>query len=133
VLSGYAYMDGTLVRSVAYPAAVGAQLANAPKHSLNIWSTYEQPWRMEVGGGIRSVSLRTASTTVPLDPTTGLVKALPGYTVGSAMAKRSMTPRVSLQVNVDNLTNAYYFDQLHPGHIVPGPGRSALVGINFKF
>ncbi len=77
--------------------------------------------------------MRTASTTVPNDPTTGLLKALPGYWTGSAMAKRSFGPRLDVQLNVTNLTNAYYFDQLHPAHIVPGPGRTALLGLNFKY
>ena len=42
------------------------------------------------------------------------------------MAKRALGPRVDLQLNVNNLTNEYYFDQMHPAHIVPGPGRTAL-------
>jgi catecholate siderophore receptor len=31
------------------------------------------------------------------------------------------------------VTNEYYFDQIHPAHIVPGVARSALLGITFKF
>jgi catecholate siderophore receptor len=133
VVSSYAFMDATLVKSAAYPAAAGAQLANVPRHSFNAWSTFDLPWRLQIGGGARYVGRRTASTTTPLDPSTGLVKALPGYWTSSAMAKRPLTARLDLQLNVDNLADAYYFDQLHPGHIVPGPGRSALLGLAFKF
>jgi catecholate siderophore receptor len=133
ILSSYAFMDATLVKSAAYPAAIGAQLANVPRHSFNVWSTFDLPWQLQMGGGARYVGRRTASSTVPLDPFTGLVKALPGYWTSSAMAKRPLTPRFDLQLNVENLADAYYFDQLHPGHIVPGPGRSALLGLLFKF
>ncbi|HWF84661.1 MAG TPA: TonB-dependent receptor, partial [Vicinamibacterales bacterium] len=133
ILSSYAFMDARLVKSAAYPAAVGAQLANVPRHSFNAWSTFDLPWRLQVGGGARYVGRRTASSTVPLDPFTGLVRALPGYWTSSAMAKRPLTPRFDLQLNVENLADAYYFDQLHPGHIVPGPGRSALLGLAFTF
>ena len=65
--------------------------------------------------------------------TTGLLKALPGYWTGNAMARRAFGPRIELQLNVTNLANAYYFDQIHPGHIVPGAGRTALLGLNFKY
>ena len=133
LMAAYAFMDSHLIKSSAFPAAVGAQLANAPRHTFSLWNTFELPWRFEVGGGGQYVGMRTASTTAPLDPTTGLVKALPGYWVANAMAKRALSGRVDLQINVNNLTNRYYFDLLHPGHIVPGAGRTALVGINFKY
>jgi catecholate siderophore receptor len=133
VQASYAFMDSALIASVAYPAAVGSQLANAPRNTFNVWNTFELPWRLEMGGGAQFVGMRTASTTVPLDPLTGLVKALPGYWVGNAMARRALGSRVDLQLNVNNLTNAYFFDQLHPAHIVPGAGRTALLGLNFKY
>jgi catecholate siderophore receptor len=133
LMASYAFMSSELVSSVAYPAAVGSQLANVPRNSASVWTTYRLPWQMMVGGGGQYVGLRTASTTVPNDPTTGLLKALPGYWVANAMASRSFGARFDVQLNVTNLTNAFYFDQLHPGHIIPGPGRTALLGLNFKY
>jgi catecholate siderophore receptor len=79
------------------------------------------------------VSSRTASSTVPLDPTTGLIKQVAGYWVFNAMLSHPLTEHIDLQVNAYNLANRYYYDQLHPGHIVLGAGRSALIGIKFKF
>jgi catecholate siderophore receptor len=133
VLASYAWLDSELVKSIAFPAAVGSRLANVPKNSFSIWNTFSLPWRLDVGGGGQYIGMRTASSTAPLDATTGLLKALPGYWVANAMAKRALGARVDLQINVLNLTDEYYFDQLHPGHIVPGPGRAALVGLNFKY
>jgi catecholate siderophore receptor len=133
LMASYAFMDSALISSVAFPAAVGSELANAPRHSASVWSTVDLPWRLQVGGGGQYVGRRTASTTAPFDPVTGLVKALPGYWVANAMAKRTLSSRLDLQLNVTNLTNAYYFDQLHPAHVVPGPGRTALVGLNVKY
>src|SRR5262249_2891009 len=114
-------------------AAVGSQLANVPRHTVSVWSTYDLPWQLQVGGGGQYVGLRTASTTAPLDPVTGLVKALPGYWVANAMARRSLGPHLDAQVNVNNPTDAYYFDQIPPAPIVRGPARSALLGLVFKF
>jgi catecholate siderophore receptor len=133
LMASYALLDSALVKSIAFPAAVGSQLANVPRNSLSVWSSVALAWRLEIGGGGQYIGMRTASSTAPLDPTTGLLKALPGYWVANAMARRSIGSRVDLQLNIVNLTNEYYFDQLHPGHIVPGPGRAALVGLNFRY
>jgi catecholate siderophore receptor len=133
LMASYARLDSSLAKSIAFPAAVGSQLANVPKNGASLWTTIGLPWHLEIGGGGQYVGRRTASSTAPLDPTTGLLKALPGYWVANAMAKRTLGARANLQLNILNLTNEYYFDQLHPGHIVPGQGRAALVGLNFKY
>ena len=49
------------------------------------------------------------------------------------MAKHPINERLDLQINVNNIANRYYYDELHPAHIVLGPGRSALIGVKFKF
>jgi len=134
ILSSYAYLDGTVVSSNYYPASVGAQLANVPRNTANLWTEYHLPhnWA-EVGVGTNFVDARTASSTVPLDPTTGLVKEVPSYWVFNAMVKRKLNEHLDLQINVNNLANRYYYDELHPAHIVLGPGRSALIGLKFRF
>ncbi len=133
VLSSYAYLDGKLISSQFFPTAVGAQLANVPNNTFNLWTTYALPWKFTAGGGSQFVDWRTASTTAPLDPTTGLVKKVPSYWVFNAMASHPLGERLDLQVNFYNLANRYYIDQVHPAHIVPGAGFTALVGLNFKF
>ena len=133
VLSSYAYLDGKLVSSEAYAQFVGAQLANVPRNTFNLWTTYMMPWRLTVGGGSQFVDSRTASTTAPFDPTTGLLKQIPSYWVFNAMASRPINDHVSFQVNFYNLANRYYYDEPHPAHIVPGAGFTALGGFNFRF
>ncbi len=133
ILSSYALLDSKLVSSRFFPAAVGAQLANVPKNSFSVWSNYQTRWKLSLGGGGQFVDSRTASSTVPLDPATGLVKRVPSYWVFNALGKYPLGEKLDLQLNVNNLFDKYYYDQLHPGHIVPGAGRSALLGLNFKF
>ena len=112
---------------------VGAQLANVPRNTFSTWSTFDLPWHLSIGGGADFVDSRTASSTTPLDPVTGLVKQVPGYWVFNAMAKYPLSEHVDLRANVYNLADKYYYDQIHPAHIVPGAARSALLGITFKF
>jgi len=133
LLGSYANLDARLISSNFYPAAVGARLANVPRNTFNFWSTQRLPWGWETGIGGNYVSSRTASSTAPFDPLTGLVKEVPGYWIFSAMAKHRLTEHVDLQVNVNNIANRYYYDELHPAHIVLGPGRSALAGLKFRF
>ncbi len=135
VMASYAFMDSA-PHQVPWRSRprVGSQLANVPRHSMSAWSTFELPWRLEIGGGGQHIGLRTASTTVAArSRRPAWWKALPGYWVGNAMAKRALGQRAELQINVNNVTNAYYFDLIHPAHIIPGPGRTALLGLNFKF
>ena len=133
LMASYANLDGRVVSSNYYPAAIGAQLANVPRNTFNFWSNYRMPRRWQTGFGGNYVSTRTASSTVPLDPVTGLVKEVPGYWVFNAMARHPLSEHVDLQVNVYNIANRYYYDELHPAHIVLGPGRSALASLRFKF
>jgi catecholate siderophore receptor len=133
LLASYAYLNGVVTKSVVFPLSVGAQLANVPRNTFSTWSTYDLPWRLSIGGGADFVDSRTASSTTPIDPISGLVKQVPGYWVFNAMAKYQASEHIDLRVNVYNLADNYYYDQIHPAHIVPGAARSALLGISFKF
>ncbi|HEX4771688.1 MAG TPA: TonB-dependent siderophore receptor [Bryobacteraceae bacterium] len=133
MLASYAYLDSRVVSSQFYPGAIGYPLANVPKNTFAFWNNYQAPHHFDFGLGTNYESSRNASSTVPLDPTTGLVKQVPGYWVFNAMASHPLGEHIDVQVNVYNLANRYYYDELHPGHIVLGPGRSALIDLKFKF
>jgi catecholate siderophore receptor len=49
------------------------------------------------------------------------------------MAKYDISEKMSLQLNVINLFDKYYYDALHNFHVVPGAGRTALLTLNFKY
>ncbi len=137
ILSSYALLDSSVVSSRYYPQSVGAELANVPRNTFNFWSTYRLRWKnlknLRIGAGGSFVDERTASSTAPDDPATGLARQVPGYWVLNAMAGYPLNERATLQLNLNNLTNKYYYDEVHPGHIVPGAGFTALAGINFRF
>jgi catecholate siderophore receptor len=142
ILSSYALLASEVVSSQYYPQSVGAELANVPRNTFNFWTTYRLPWRrLQVGAGGNFVDKRTASSTVPYvavptgvgSQTVNLLKEVPGYWVFNTMANYPLTERTSLQLNLNNLSNRYYYDQVHPGHIVPGAGFTALAGLNFRF
>jgi catecholate siderophore receptor len=131
IFTGYAYNDAVVVAS-PNPLEVGHVPPNAPRHTLSAWTEYYLPWHdLEIGGGISYVSSRAASST----PVTGtnVIETAPGYWTMQLMVKYPITPNVSVQANVSNVTNTYYYDGLHPGHIIVGPARAALFTVSAKF
>ena len=61
------------------------------------------------------------------------MKQVPGYWAFNAMLKRPISEHLEFQANVNNMLNRFYIDLPHPSHLVPGPGATGLVGINFRF
>ena len=146
LIAGYAYLDGKVVYSQFFPMAVGAPLANVPKQTFNAWVTHALGLRFTGGLGGNYVASRSASSTIPYVATawTGTtpanavvtataLKQVPGYWVFNGVVSRSITERIQLQANLNNILNRSYIDEPHPSHLVPGPGRSALFGLNYRF
>jgi catecholate siderophore receptor len=138
LLASYAYLDGkvtatSIVPPAGLPSSLGVPLGNVPKNSFSTWSNYELPWKLTIGGGADFVDTRSASATTPFDVTSKLLKTVPSYWVFNAMAKYPLTEHIDMRVNVYNLADHYYIDQVHPAHLVPGAARSATLGVNYKF
>jgi catecholate siderophore receptor len=146
VLAGYAYLDSKVIASLYFPNAIGAPLANVPRQTFNVWLNRALAWRFSGGLGGNYVAARTASSTIPYVATawTGTtpanavvtasaLKQVPGYWAFNGVVSRPITERIALQVNVNNILNRSLIDEPHPSHLVPGAGRSALFGINYKF
>jgi catecholate siderophore receptor len=123
VLGAYTLLDSRIVESNT-PAEVGRRLINTPKDSFSLWTSYSLR-RFELGGGARFAGRRFGNNTN--------TRFVEGYTLVDAMASYQLTENVSLRLNVYNLTDAYYFDRIGGGHLVPGPGRSATLSTNFSF
>jgi len=130
VFGGYSFNDAEVVSS-PNSAEVGHSPPNAPRNTLSLWTTYRLPWHdLEIGGGMNYVSSRTASST-PARGTNVILRA-PGYWTMQLMAKYPITPNLSAQINLTNVTNTYYYDLLHPAHIILGPSRAAIFTLAAK-
>jgi catecholate siderophore receptor len=124
--AGYEYLDGKQTGSTKGAAPVGAPLMNTPKHALTLWNVYQIVPRFEVGGGSRFVSSQFTQNVPP-------IKTVSGFWTFDAMAKYAFTPNIAVQLNINNLTNRYYYDQLHFFHVVPGEGRTGLLSLNVRY
>ena len=124
VFGAYTFMDSEITKSNT-PAEIGKQFQNTPRNSFSIWSTYSTPWRLSLGGGPRFVGKRYGNNTN--------TRFVDSYWTLDAMASYPLTEQIDLRVNLYNLNNAYYFDRLGGGHLIPGAARSVNVSTNFRF
>ena len=79
------------------------------------------------------VSSRFASTTPTTAGGVAFFKEVPAYWALSAMAKYPIDEHWTAQVNLYNLTDNKFYDQLHPAHVVPGAGTTALFTLACKY
>jgi catecholate siderophore receptor len=124
VFGGYSYLDSKIVES-NNPAELGNVFPQTPDHSFNVWTTYEFPWRVTLGGGLHYVGRRYNNTSN--------VRFVDGYSTVDAMLSFPLSRHLDVRLNVYNLTNEYYFERLGGGHLIPGAGRSAMVSTVIRF
>jgi catecholate siderophore receptor len=124
VLAGYTFLDSQTVDSNV-PAEIGKELVNTAPNSFNVWTTYRLPAGFHFGGGARFVGRRFGNTI-----NTRFVDA---YWTFDVMASYPISKHVDLKLNLYNLTDKFYFDRIGGGHVVPGPGRAAMLSTSFRF
>jgi catecholate siderophore receptor len=126
IMFGYTYMNSIVVESKE-AAELGNAVGNTPKHMASIWATWESPWRTQFGAGAQYVHHRTVSISNP--------EFIDGYYLFDAMAAYHLTDKVDLRVNLQNITNEFYFERVHGGgqHGVPGAGRTALFSVAVRY
>ncbi len=125
IAGGYAFTDA-YVTSATTAAAAGARVAQVPKHTFSLWNTYQIRPRVGVGLGI----VQRTDVFAAIDNTV----TLPGYTDVDAALYLSLTPRLRLQANLDNvLDRTYYVNADSNTNISPGAPRAVRVALVTHF
>lgn len=127
VFAGYVYARSEVLETVSASIPEGAELPNTPKHAFSLWTTYELPWDLQVGGGVQYVSsrfLNSSNTTKD-----------GSYVLFDAMAAYHLTENVDLRVNIYNIGDEFYIERAHAGgaHAIPGAGRTVLFTTAVQF
>ena len=144
VSAGYTYMDSelkdngfvcgvTVIRGQPCPAGKyivspnnGNVFPNTPKHAATLWTTYALPFGLTIGGGASYVDKQYGDT--------ANTKWIPSYTRWDAMIGYAIQDNISLQLNVQNLTDKLYFTKAYASHFAGiAPGRAATLALNVKF
>ncbi|WP_225764410.1 TonB-dependent receptor [Stenotrophomonas sp. Marseille-Q4652] len=104
----------------------GNEFPNTPKHAATVWSTYRFPFGLVVGGGASYVDRQYGDAANS--------KWIPAYTRWDAMASYAVQDNISVQLNVQNLTDRVYFTKAYSSHYATiAPGRSATLSLNVAF
>lgn len=127
VNAGYTFMDSTVMDAAGGTVPEGRSLINTPKHGLTFFTEYTLLERFDVGAGAQFQSKR-------LGQNTGAVPNIAdAFWTFEAMARYRFTDHLMGQLNVYNLADSYYFDQIHTFHVVPAAGRSALLTVKIQY
>ncbi len=125
VAGGYAYQDA-FVTSATTAARAGAQVAQVPHNTFSLWNNYQILPRLGAGLGI----LNRADMYAAIDNTV----TLPSYTRVDAAVFFSLTEKIRLQANVENLFDKqYYMNADSNTNISPGSPRAVRVGLTARF
>jgi catecholate siderophore receptor len=125
VLANFGYLDSELQSQNA--TNDGGRLTLTPEFSGSLWTTYQTPVRLTIGGGIRftdEVFINAANT----------IRS-PGYHIVDALAEYPVNSHLSLRVNAYNLTDEVYIRNVNNngGRYNPGYPRSAAVTAHVKY
>jgi catecholate siderophore receptor len=128
VFAGYTYLDSRVLKANEVSAGIpveGKRIQNVPENSFSLWSTYDITDRWQVGGGVFYVDQRFANNVN--------TNVAPAYVRADlTVAYRPFKP-LELRMNVLNLADEVYFDQVHPAHVVPGAARTFLFTGTLRF
>jgi catecholate siderophore receptor len=122
---GYAYQDA-FVTAATTAARRGAQVAQVPHNAFSLWNNYQILPRLGAGMGI----LNRSDMFAAIDNTV----ILPSYTRADAALFYSLTEKVRIQANVENLFDKkYYINADGNNNISPGFSRAVRAGLIARF
>lgn len=132
LFAAYAYLDSEILRAATGSELTeGEVLALTPNHSGTVWTSY-QAGPFQIGGGINYVSERVTRNSTAAQA----AWALDEYVLANAMLAYEFTPRLSVQVNVNNIFDAAYINRIRANDsyviAVPGEGRTAMATLRVR-
>ena len=124
--ASYTYLDSRVMRTTPGGPLLGAPLTNAPRNTSSVWLDYQVIQPLQLGVGALQASSQLGQDTA------AAYLVAPGYVIWNAMAKYVLSSKVSMQLNLDNLTNRNYIEEVHPAHVIPGEGFVAQLSITVR-
>jgi catecholate siderophore receptor len=137
ITAGYTYLDGKTSGDMGANPVIryaNSPIPNVAPNAANLWAEYRvtDPW--EVALGANYLDRRAANTVAP-----GIAaNFVPSYVVWSAMTSYRVNARLSLQLNLINVFNAAYYDNVYytsasENHAIPGAGRTLKLTARASF
>jgi catecholate siderophore receptor len=122
----YAFLHSEIVDDGPVSTNEGKEFPNTPRNSFSLWSTYRVSSKISVGGGATYVDKRYGNTANSI--------WIPDYWRYDAMASFEVGSKVSLQLNLQNVTDEVYYTRPYQNHYAQlGPARSAVLSASLRF
>ncbi|HYG13841.1 MAG TPA: TonB-dependent siderophore receptor [Methylophilaceae bacterium] len=130
IFAGYTYLDSELVDNGGAGVNAGSdngnQFPNTPENSASLWTTYDFLPKLTIGGGAFYVDKQFGNTANSV--------SIPSYVRYDAMAGYQIDKHLSLQLNIQNLTDKRYFDAAYSNHYATvAAGRLSYLTLNFTY
>ncbi len=127
VFGGWSYLESENSNS-SNAAQNGSELQWTPEQSGNLWTTYRLPFGLTLGAGYQY----SGKSRVSLNNTSNAT--LPSFWVVNAMLAYNVTERVSIRLNVDNVTDELYARAINnnSNRAYYGDPRNFLLTVDFK-
>ncbi|OON61957.1 TonB-dependent siderophore receptor [Massilia sp. KIM] len=131
VSAGYLYQDTSVERGRAVTASGENSLTYTPKHTFTLWTSYDLPFGLKIGGGARYNDKLKRGT----DGAIGTPAYTEDYWVFDAMAAYQVNPKFDLRLNVYNIGDKEYVANINKSgyRYTPGAPRSASLTANIRF
>ena len=134
VFGGYTYMKSELVRGAYNSVNAGDPLGNTPENSASLFTTYRVLPKMSIGGGVYYVGDTFAGNAQGAAGGGANKIMTPAYTRLDLFASYDLSPRATLQLNVQNANDEEYYARNNGTHHAdPAPARSATIALNYRF
>jgi catecholate siderophore receptor len=124
VAGGYAYQDARITNATS-AAPAGARAAQVPRHGVSLWNRVQLRPRWSAGVGV----IRRADMFAAVDNKV----TLPGYTRVDAALYYSVTEKIRVQANAENLFDRRYFINADGNNnISPGAPVAVRIGLTVR-
>lgn len=149
IFANYTYLDSKVLQSIADGTAGpdpqrGNVLIQTPKHSGSLWTTYMLPFGLQIGYGLTYQGRFATNQSVAGFPAQ---YRSDDYLIHRAMLSYALNDGVTVQLNVQNLTDEHYYTNVRNnistsgstigtvtgGWAMPGEGRSARLSVFYSF
>lgn len=128
IMVGYTRLNSEIVES-NNPNEVGREFANVAPNTASLWTTYNLPHGIQLGGGVSYVDRRYGNVT-----NTVMVPAYTRFDAAVSWQPEEGALRgMRFQLNALNVGDARTYDTVYTGHVVPGVGRTFIGSVSARF
>lgn len=132
MFGGYSYQDAEFTKAMVISGSTylaGTTLGQTPSHTFSLWNRYDfnESWGAAIG-------VVSRSQMYALTPTTAASTVLPGYARVDAAIFWKPTPKIQMQLNIENLTDKDYVTSAHTNNnLTPGAPITARATLTYNF